>query len=184
MIIFGLGNPGSEYSETRHNVGFMTVEKVAALKEASFRKRCFRSYRYCTLDNGDNTLIEPLTYMNNSGEIIPFILKDDDTLVVVCDQMDLPQGKVRIKNNSGSAGHNGLKSILKYWNKDFIHIYIGIGRPGENVDVPTYVLSSFTEEEKALIDKATTVASSAIIDMIEGKPINEIIQRVNSYDPQ
>lgn len=181
MIIFGLGNPGSEYSETRHNVGFMTVEKVAALKETSFRKRCFRPYRYCSLDE-KNTLIEPLTYMNNSGEVIPFVLKDDDTLVVICDQMDLPQGKVRIKNNSGSAGHNGLKSILKYWDKDFLHIYIGIGRPKEGVDVPSYVLSSFTEEEKVLIDKATSVASSAIIEMIEGKPINEIIQRVNSYD--
>lgn len=181
MFVFGLGNPGPEYHETRHNVGFMTVDKMAALKEVNLRKRCFCPYKAVKINDGHDVLVEPLTYMNRSGEIIPGLLKDEDRLLVIADQMDLPPGKVRIRTKGGSAGHNGLKSIIANWSEDFIHVYIGIGRPEEGVSVPDHVLSTFSEEDKILVEKATTVAAEAILEILNGGNITEVIQRVNSF---
>lgn len=183
MYVFGLGNPGPEYDGTRHNVGFMTVEKMAAQKGVSLRKRCLRSYKRAKINDGRDILIEPLTYMNNSGEIIPSLLCDGDKLIVICDQMDLPPGKVRIRLKGGSAGHNGLKSIIANWSEDFIHVYIGIGRPEEGISVPDHVLSPFSPSDRDLVEKATDVAASSILDILEGKPINEVLQKANSFQP-
>ena len=183
MYVFGLGNPGPEYDGTRHNVGFMTVEKMAAQKGVKLKKRCLRSYKSAKINNGSDILVEPLTYMNKSGEIIPSLLSKDDKLIVVCDQMDLPPGKVRIRLKGGSAGHNGLKSIISNWSEDFIHVYIGIGRPEEGVSVPDHVLSRFSDEDRELVEKSTEVAADAILDILEGKAINEILQKANSFQP-
>ncbi len=179
IIVFGLGNPGPEYEETRHNVGFKTIEKVAAQKGLKLRKRCFRLYRAATEDNF--SLIEPLTYMNNSGDVFPDIVKEDDEVIVVVDQMDLPPGKLRLKRGGGSAGHNGLKSIISNYSEDFIRIYIGVGRPDEGVSVPDHVLSRPNEEDSALIEKATERAAEAIISLIEGEEFARLVQSVNSF---
>lgn len=117
--------------------------------------------------------------MNNSGDIIPAIMKDGDSLLVICDQLDLPPGRVKIKKRSGSAGHNGLKSIIASYGEDFIHVYIGIGRP-EDGDIINHVLSAFSEDERREIDKAVEKAADAVIDILDGKDINEVIARVNS----
>lgn len=179
IVVFGLGNPGSEFEETRHNVGFKTIEKVAALKGLKLRKRCFRLYRAA---KGENfTLIEPLTYMNNSGEVFPDIVKEKDEVIVVVDQMDLPPGKLRIKRGGGSAGHNGLKSIISNYGEDFIRIYIGVGRPDDLVSVPDYVLSRPNEEDSHLIDLSTDRAAEAIISLIEGEEFAKLVQSVNSF---
>ncbi len=180
MFVFGLGNPGSEYEKTRHNVGFMTVERIAALKGVKFRKRCFRPVRTALINGGRDCLAEPLTYMNSSGLALPGLVKDTDSLMVICDQMDLPPGKVRIKTKGGSAGHNGLKSIISVYGSPFIHVYIGIGHPGDG-DVINHVLSPFSDEEKKLIDDVVERAAEAVIDILDGKDINEVIQRVNSF---
>ena len=97
--------------------------------------------------------------------------------------MDLPPGRVRIRLKGGSAGHNGLKSIIQYWNEDFIHVYIGIGRPEEGVSVPDHVFSRFSPLDALLVDKATDVAAEAVLEILEGKPINEILQKANSFQP-
>ena len=183
MFVFGLGNPGPEYDGTRHNVGFMTVEKMAAQKGVTLKKRCLRLFRSAKINDGSDILVEPLTYMNNSGEIIPSLLHEGDKLVVICDQMDLPPGKVRIRLKGGSAGHNGLKSVIQYWGEDFIHVYIGIGHPEEGISVPDHVLSRFSPSDSLLIDKATDMAAEAVLDILEGKPINEILQKANSFHP-
>ncbi len=179
MFVFGLGNPGPEYNATRHNVGFMTVEKIAALKGVKFRKRCFRPCRTASFNDKRDVLVEPLTYMNSSGLAIPGLLTEDDDLIVICDQMDLPPGKVRIKKRGGSAGHNGLKSIINEYKRDFIHVYIGIGHP-EDGNVINHVLGVFTPEEKALVDSAIERAAEAVIEITGGKAVDEVIQRVNS----
>ncbi len=179
MIVFGLGNPGAEYEGTRHNVGFKTIEKVAAQKLLKLRKRCFRLYKRA--DGKNFTLIEPLTYMNNSGEIFPELVKDGEEVVVVVDQMDLPPGKLRIKRGGGSAGHNGLKSIIANYGENFIRIYIGIGRPEEGVSVPDYVLSRPSAEDSALIEASTDRARDAIISLIEGEEFAKLVQSVNSF---
>lgn len=183
MFVFGLGNPGPEYDRTRHNVGFMTVEKMAAQKGVKLKKRCLRLFRSAKINDGSDILVEPLTYMNNSGEIIPSLLHEGDKLIVICDQMDLPPGKLRIRLKGGSAGHNGLKSVIQYWGEDFIHVYIGIGHPEEGISVPDHVLSCFSPSDSFLIDKATDMAAEAVLDILEGKPINEILQKANSFHP-
>ena len=81
MFVFGLGNPGPEYDGTRHNVGFMTVEKMAAQKGVTLKKRCLRSFKSAKINDGNDILVEPLTYMNASGDIIPSLLKEGDKLV-------------------------------------------------------------------------------------------------------
>ena len=183
MFVFGLGNPGPEYDGTRHNVGFMTVEKMAAQKGVTLKKRCLRLFESAKINNGSDILVEPLTYMNKSGDIIPSLLREGDSLIVICDQMDLPPGKLRIRMKGGSAGHNGLKSVIQYWGEDFIHVYIGIGHPEEGISVPDHVLSRFSPSDSLLVDKATTMAAEAVLDILEGKPINEILQKANSFHP-
>lgn len=179
MFVFGLGNPGSEYAHTRHNVGFMTVEKIAALKGVKFRKRSFRPYRRAYLDNKKDCLVEPLTYMNESGTIIPGLVEKDEPLIVICDQMDLPVGRVRIKRGGSSAGHNGLKSIIAAYGENFIRVYIGIGHPVDK-SVVDHVLSDFTEEEKSAVESAVERAGDAVVSLLEGRSLNEVMQRVNS----
>ena len=183
MFVFGLGNPGPEYDGTRHNVGFMTVEKMAAQKGVKLKKRCLRLFKSAKINNGSDILVEPLTYMNKSGDIIPSLLREGDSLIVICDQMDLPPGKLRIRMKGGSAGHNGLKSVIQYWGEDFIHVYIGIGHPEEGISVPDHVLSRFSPSDSLLIDKATDMAAESVLDILEGKPINEILQKANSFHP-
>lgn len=180
MYIFGLGNPGSKYEGTRHNVGFQTIEKIAALEKVKLRKRCFSLYRWAHLSSGD-TLVQPLTYMNNSGTIIPSLIKEGDKLLVIVDQMDLPPGKIRIRKSGGSAGHNGLKSIIANYGEDFIRVYIGVGRPVEGVSVVDHVLTRFSDEDMALVDKATDEAAKAVLDILNGERIELVIQRANSF---
>lgn len=178
MVVFGLGNPGSAYSGTRHNVGFDTVEKIAALKGMTLRKRCLCLYKRATMDG--LTLVEPLTYMNNSGAVVNENVKDGEMMVVIVDQMDLPVGKIRVRRSGGSAGHNGLKSIIAEHGADFIRVYIGIGRPAEGCSVPDHVLSRFSESDRDLIDQAEAKAAEAVLKLYEGEKLESVMQWANS----
>lgn len=179
MFVFGLGNPGSKYEGTRHNVGFLTIEKIAAQENVKLRKRCFSFYKWAHINS--DTLIQPLTYMNNSGNIIPALHIGENDLIVICDQMDLPCGKIRIRRGGGSAGHNGLKSIIANYSSDFIRVYIGVGRPAEGVSVVDHVLSQFSEEDASLVERATDEAAKAVIDILNGENLELVIQRANSF---
>lgn len=180
MIVFGLGNPGSKYKDTRHNVGFMTVERMADLSGLKLRKACLLSYRKAMRD--DLVLVEPLTYMNRSGIIFPSLVKDQDKIVVVVDNLDLPVGRLKIKRGGSSAGHNGLKSIIGAIGEDFIRVYIGISRPQDETDIASYVLSPFSEEERKNLDKAIDEAVIAIKSIYESEDMNRVIQRANSFN--
>ena len=178
MTVFGLGNPGAKYEHTRHNAGFETVERIAALKGIKLRKRCFRLYRKAVSDS--LVLIQPLTYMNSSGDIAPECVKGDDTVVVIVDQMDLPPGKIRIRKGGSSAGHNGLKSMIANIGSDFIRVYIGIGRPEPGVKVPDHVLSRFSAEDRAEVDKAEDKAAEAVLRLYSGEKLESVGQWANS----
>lgn len=179
MIVFGLGNPGAKYGKTRHNVGFMTLERMAAFYGMKMRRRCFCRYRWAT--DGDFRIVEPLTYMNNSGLVFPGLVKGEDKVVVIVDNMDLPVGKLRIRNGGSSAGHNGLKSIIGAIGEDFIRIYIGIGRPPAGVKVPQYVLSEFSAEDSILLEQVFAEAVAAVDKIRRGEDWNAVIQRANSF---
>ena len=174
-LILGLGNPGTKYEHSRHNVGFDVVEQCAAFFQVSLKKRCFHKYRHAELQMQDEvyTLVQPLTFMNSSG----LIAKDfqgvgGKDMIVICDQMDLPVGMIRIRGGGSSAGHNGLKSIMENFRcSDFIRIYVGIGRPDSGVSVVDHVLS---QESDPLAKTGIDLAAHALIDLIQGKSLEEV----------
>ncbi|HIS14438.1 MAG TPA: aminoacyl-tRNA hydrolase [Candidatus Ornithospirochaeta stercorigallinarum] len=179
MIVFGLGNPGPKYSKSRHNVGFMAIEKLAAQEGLSLRKRCLHSYKWAR--KGSLTLVEPLTYMNNSGLVFPSLVKGEDMVVVIVDNMDLPVGRIRVKNGGGDAGHNGLKSIIGRIGRDFLRIYVGVGRPDEGVAVAEHVLSAFPEDDLDRLDASLDKAVEAVKALIAGEKLSNVIQRANTF---
>lgn len=179
MVVIGLGNPGPEYEKTRHNVGFLTLERIAELKGVRLKKRLLKPYRLASFSS--HTLVEPLTYMNNSGRVIPYLVKADDKVIIIVDQMDLPPGKIRIRTKGGSAGHNGLKSVIENYGEDFIRVYIGVGRPAEGVSVVEHVLTEFSESDQLLVNKAVQEAAERVIDILNGERFELVVQRANSF---
>ena len=177
IVVVGLGNPGSRYEKTRHNVGFEAVSKAAAFLHVSLRKRCFRLYRQAKVSHEGTQalLVQPLTFMNASGNIMDSFSKTD-TFVIVCDNMDLAAGGLRIRQGGGCSGQKGLASIAdKLGRSDFLRIYIGIGRPAEGVDVPDHVLGIETDPEKReAVDKAVEDAARAIVEFIGGSSVEEL----------
>ncbi len=179
-LILGLGNPGTKYEQSRHNVGFAVVEQSAAFFQVRLKKRCFRLYRSAKVDRGgdSNLLVQPLTYMNNSGDIAKHFRRQAcSDMIVVLDQMDLPLGMIRIREGGSSAGHNGLKSLIeKFGCSDFVRIYVGIGRPAAGVSVVDHVLS---RESDPRFEEGVKLATEALCSLIEGTSIKEVIHAYN-----
>lgn len=179
-IIVGLGNPGSEYSATRHNVGFMAIDALAErLGIHSWKKRnqaLVAEYR------GDEPviLVKPQTYMNLSGvavgELARWYKVAAEDITVIFDDMDLPTGRLRLRMKGGSGGHRGIESLLTHLDKDsFGRIRIGVGRPPAGWQVVDYVLSRFTPEEQPLLNEAilrTTEAVECVVKQGMNKAMN------------
>lgn len=171
-IIAGLGNPGAQYHMTRHNVGFDTVDYLAA----QYRLTQFRSRHKALISEGmiqgrKVMLVKPQTFMNNSGESLAEILDyyrvDPSHLIVIYDDIDLEAGKLRIRQKGGPGTHNGMRSIVSHLKtEDFPRIRIGIGKPGDKTELTDYVLGRFTPEERKLINEAIERASLAVATMI------------------
>ena len=148
MLIVGLGNPGSEYASTRHNIGFMVVDTLISrfsandVTSTNFLGKCYKFQNHF--------LLKPQTYMNLSGESVVKVknfYKIED-VVVIHDDLDLPFGAVRFKKGGGHGGHNGLKSIDAKIGKEYIRVRMGIGKPEHKGEVASYVLSAFSKEEQ------------------------------------
>ena len=184
LVIFGLGNPGPEYEGTRHNAGVETLEKLAASYHAKLVRRCFSSYKTCiiTSESGKKVrLVFPLTYMNDSGRVVPKTVKDGDEVLVICDQMDLPPGRVRLRSSGSSAGHNGLKSMMAYLPSNFKRLYVGVGRPEDGIPVIEHVLSRYSEEDRKRVDATQDEAVSSLRQYIEGEEFSRTEQTLNSF---
>ena len=182
-IVMGLGNPGARYENTRHNVGFTCVDRLAAFFQVRLRKRCFRLYSRASVstDSGNKALlVKPLTYMNRSGDVVRYFGKDDKFVVVV-DNMDLACGGVRIKFGGGNSGQKGMASIAEaLGTPDFLRIYIGTGRPHKDTPVNEHVLGVETlEPYRTALDEALEEAKAAIVEYIDGEPIERIQCRHN-----
>ncbi|MCR4676367.1 MAG: aminoacyl-tRNA hydrolase [Sphaerochaetaceae bacterium] len=181
-LVIGLGNPGEKYSHTRHNAGFDATDRLAAFFQVSLKKRCLRLYRYAKVPGGQ--VIQPLTYMNNSGKIIKYFknsIENVSDIAVVCDNMDLAVGGLRIRKGGGSSGQKGLNSISEaLGSPDFIRIYIGVGRPAEGVEVVDHVLQVETDPEKAKVySEALELASKALVRFLEGATVEELQRDFN-----
>lgn len=175
-LIIGLGNPGSEYKWTRHNVGFETIDKLAYDFNINVNKNKFKSiYGEGTIHNEKVLLIKPLTYMNLSGECVRDFLhfyKDLELndIMVICDDINLPIGSIRIRKKGSDGGQNGLKNIIYQLNSDdFPRLRIGIGQKPEQYTLANFVLSKFNKEEETDIINGINSATDAINIFIKDK---------------
>jgi PTH1 family peptidyl-tRNA hydrolase len=170
-IIVGLGNPGMRYAHTRHNVGFDTVDALAQSEGIAWGKRRFHAaLAEGTIGSQRVLLAKPQTYMNDSGlavgELVRFYKLDLADLLVVCDDLDLPLGRVRLRVRGAAAGQHGMESIIQHLGgrNGFPRLRIGIGRPvqgrDENVD---FLLSRPTRDERIALDSAIERATDAIL---------------------
>ena len=166
MLIVGLGNPGSAYGETRHNVGFMVVDallkrhRASAIKKASFEGDLFKF--------DSHYLLKPTTFMNLSGRSIAAVknfYKISD-VVVIHDDLDLPFGALRFKHGGGHGGHNGLKSTDLSISKEYLRVRMGIGKPDHKGQVADYVLSPFTEAEKPYLHDWIVQTADAVEQLL------------------
>ena len=160
VLVVGLGNPGPRFLATRHNVGFDLVEALSLFLGRRLKHPPFRPVRWVApVTTPGVALATPMTYMNRSGAVIPWLLRKTriplDRLIIVVDNMDLPAGEVRMKRRGGSAGHNGLKSVgAALASDDYPRLYIGVGRPRHGEDTIEHVLGSFDAEDRRRIDAA------------------------------
>ena len=164
QLLVGLGNPGSKYESTRHNIGFMALQRLAFQDSASFRLNKKLFGQLADISNGlkKRRLLMPNTFMNESGRSIYAAMQwfdlDISQILIIVDDMDLPLGKLRFRQEGSSGGHNGLKSIIsKLGRKDFCRLRIGIGPPSgiaqERKDqTVSHVLGRFTKEESSKVD--------------------------------
>lgn len=159
-IIVGLGNPGNEYKDTKHNVGFMFLDALAdAWNVANWKEKDNGLLTETFFNNEKIILLKPLTFMNESGRavepILSFYKLSATDLIVVHDDMDIPAGTIRIRKKGSAGGHRGVQSILDHIkDENFVRFRIGIGRPAEHFTVINHVLSPFFEDDKEKIKTA------------------------------
>ena len=182
-LIVGLGNIGEDYKNTNHNAGFMVVEGLAQKCGFNFNKRgCEADYSELKTPNEKFIIAKPRTYMNESGRAVKSLMKkfkiDICDVLVICDDIDLNPGVIRIRK-SGSAGtHNGLKSVIaETQSLEFNRLRVGIGSKNEHQDLANFVLSKMkmTEEQKNGIERAI----DAVYDYVNGESIDKIMTRYN-----
>ena len=171
-IVVGLGNPGSGYAQSRHNVGFQCIDELSKKCAIPLKDKNRHVILGRGLVDGKEILIaKPRTFMNRSGEAISYLLTrfqiSTQDLLVIYDDMNLPTGKIRIRHSGSSGGHNGIQSIISTINSHEIQrVRIGIGRPPEGVGDIEYVLGKFTADEKKLIEEAVTTTQTAVRDFL------------------
>ena len=182
-LVVGLGNPGSKYEHTRHNVGFDVLAKLQDKLGVTNEREKFQGLISEATVNGEKVLLlKPQTFMNLSGnsiiEVVNFYKLDPaQDLIVIYDDMDLPVGKLRIKEKGSSGGHNGIKSIISHLGDQFLRIKCGIGK--SQYDTVDYVLGQFSKEEREEVDKMMDSAVSCAVDMINDVKLQNIMQKYN-----
>ncbi len=183
-LIVGLGNPGNQYEQTRHNAGFWFVEEVARQNSVQFRpetKFLGESVRIQS-SSQDFWLLKPMTFMNRSGQSIQSIAKFykilPEEVLVVHDELDLEPSVARLKKGGGHGGHNGLRdTIAAFGSKEFNRLRLGVGHPGESSQVVNYVLKSPSKEDYQKIDNAIYEAIRVLPEVLEGnmgKAMNQL----------
>lgn len=182
-LVVGLGNPGPKYAKNRHNVGFMVVDRLAAALGAELRDKHRGRAAKVRMGGDDVVLLEPLTYMNLSGESVQeamrFYKVPLASVLVVHDELDLPFGTLRLKQGGGAAGHNGLKSIIACCGgPDFARLRIGIGRPPQG-SPSGWVLGDFDSTESAQLSDVLQLAPPRV-EAVIADGIASAMNRFNS----
>jgi PTH1 family peptidyl-tRNA hydrolase len=181
-LVVGLGNPGGKYERTRHNVGFMVVNELAQRAGLTFKSSKQRAdIARGTIEGLPMLLAQPQTYMNESGDAVSRLVQyyhvDLRNLLVVCDDLDLPFGTLRLRPSGSSGGNNGLKSVIRsLGTEDFTRMRVGVGRPPGNA--VNYVLAPFTAEQQRELPELLHVAGDAVLAALrEG-----VLPAMNEYN--
>ena len=185
VLIVGLGNPGAQYQQTRHNIGFMVIDELASRLGVSVSKDKFSGF-YGTGKLGSTpvVLLKPQTFMNRSGQsVVPalqFFKVKPALLIVIHDELDLPFSNCRLKVGGGHAGHNGLRSIIgQLGNRDFIRLRMGIGRPHHG-DVSRFVLSGFSAPAETDWLPGFTEDGASAVEYVTREGIKIAMNKVNA----
>lgn len=182
ILIVGLGNPGKQYEQTRHNIGFDVIDYMANkynidVNREKFKGICGEGF----IENKKVILLKPLTYMNLSGESIRelanFYKLKDDEIIVVYDDISLDIGRLRIREKGSAGGHNGIKSIIQNLGGDkFPRVKVGVGQPKDNL--VNHVLGKFSKEDREHIEKVIPVVSDAIVEIVK----NDAKESMNKFN--
>ena len=187
-LIVGLGNPGAEYAQTRHNAGFWFVEQLADQYSITLKKDPkFNGYTgRGTIQGHDVRLLIPTTFMNRSGQsVVPFAKFYQiapESILIAHDELDMNPGVIRLKSGGGHGGHNGLRDIVPHIGANFHRLRIGIGHPGSKERVSGHVLGKAPKDEQQLMDDAIHHALSKVKLMVDGQ-ISQAMNQINAYKP-
>jgi len=184
ILVVGLGNPGKEYTLTKHNDGFLVVDELGKRVGIDITKSKFQSlYGEGFVESNKMLLLKPQTYMNRSGDAVSsasnFYKIPSENIIAIHDEMDISLGRIMIKPGGGSAGNNGIKSIISsLGSKDFIRIRIGIGKPNAKSDGANHVLSNFNKSESILVEESIQTAADAVLEIVN----NGLEKAMNKYN--
>lgn len=182
FLIVGLGNPGKEYEDTRHNIGFKVVDNIAKEYNIQINRQKFKGIYGEGFINGEKViLLKPTTYMNLSGEsvreVVNFYNIENDEILIIYDDISLDVGKLRIREKGSAGGHNGIKSIIAHLGSEvFSRIKIGVGQP--NSDLVKHVLGKFSKEEMITLDESIEAATNATAEIIK----NDVKTAMNQFN--
>lgn len=172
-LIVGLGNPEKEYGNSRHNMGFNVINKIADICDIEIEKSKFKGlYGAGIIKDEKVILLKPQTYMNLSGDSLVqfrrFYKIENDKIIVIYDDVDLDVGDIRIRKQGSSGTHNGMRSVIrKLGTEDFIRVRIGIGMPEHKGDIINYVIGNIPKDEQEILEKSIKSGAEAIIEILE-----------------
>lgn len=171
-LIVGLGNPGEKFARTRHNLGFMILEKMAQKREVVFRLESHYESRFAEMGDLENRIkfVEPQTFMNESGRAVikckDYWKIDSEDIWVIHDDVDLEFGKVRVNLGGSSAGHKGIESIIKAIGEQFWRIRVGVGK-SEKIPTEEWVLMKITKEESTKYEEIIDQISNYVLELLD-----------------
>ena len=184
-LVVGLGNPGSKYEWTRHNMGFLVVDELAERLSIPVQRLKFKALTNTAVLGGKSVLLmKPTTYMNLSGEAVGQVARfykiPPERVLVISDDVVLPQGKLRVRHSGSAGGHNGLKNIISHLGTDqFPRIKVGVGqKPSPDSDMVNWVLGTFTGQDRKTMEEAISRAADAVTVLLQ----HGIDQAMSSYN--
>jgi len=180
-LVVGLGNPGKKYSKTKHNIGFISIDYYAKINNIKLKKE--RKFNGKSLKIGNLVLLQPHTFMNNSGISIKAVIDyydiDIKDILVIYDDLDLPLGKTRLREKGSAGGHNGMKSIISHLKtEEFKRVRVGIDK-NPLIETKNYVLSSFNKKEMEIMEPIYGKISDIINDFNNNIEFNHIMTEYN-----
>ena len=183
-FIVGLGNPGQEYAQTRHNIGFMVIDRLAEKYGVSVSRRKFQNhFGKGQIHSVDVILAKPMAYMNRSGppvrQLASYFDLTAERMLIIHDDIDIETGRIKIKSKGGHGGHNGLKSLIEaFGTNDFPRLRIGIGRPEGEIDVTGHVLGKIPPDERRILESILQTAEDAVMTIID----KGILESMNQFN--